>query len=260
MGYGLVLPKFLWPLIKQSAAGTQAILRAQIAPVIAQRKLDKTPNVDVLQGLIDSGVGDEEIVTSIQAIMWAAVMNTSALLHHLLYDIFNPSAVHVLQKIQAEQDSLGGGDLSYEHLSQMPYLTACLKETLRLAASPCGACRGVHESFHDERYGTIPAGTIILISRWLLHVDEDYWKAPNEYNPERFLDPDNAPPPCAWFPFGGGKHECPGQYYAIFAAKIVIHQLLRGWKAEMSDPRPARLAEGNEIRSAPCRIFFSKLD
>lgn len=47
-----------------------------------------------------------------------------------------------------------------------------------------------HRATENEKLGKyiVPKNTLILCSIWSTHMDESYWKDPQNFRPERFLD------------------------------------------------------------------------
>lgn len=57
---------------------------------------------------------------------------------------------------------------------------------------------------------TIEPGTSLVLPVSALHYDEKYYKSPNEFIPERFLDKNNINKYC-FLPFGEGPRACIGK-------------------------------------------------
>jgi len=96
-----------------------------------------------------------------------------------------------------------------------------------------------------------------MISRYLLHHDEEYFDDPFEYIPERFLL--NKKPKknkYSFIPFGGGHHACPGQWYANMAIKLIFSLLVKYYTVEVEGERPPYKIFGNEVRSENSKIRF----
>jgi len=90
----------------------------------------------------------------------------------------------------------------------------------------------------------VPAGSLVLISPWLIQRDDRYYPAPLEFDPDRWKDiPENSWPDCTrdsdllpgagraftYLPFGVGAHRCPVEPLAWSAAVVMLalkHQAL----------------------------------
>ncbi|MEQ1622348.1 MAG: cytochrome P450 [Methylococcales bacterium] len=114
------------------------------------------------------------------------------------------------------------------NLEKLVYTKAALHETLRLyPSSPALATQAVA----DVIIGGYPiaAGTTILLSTYATHRHADLWERPNEFYPEHFLKntSQDGKHKYAFFPFGGGLHNCIGRHFAELEMMIVIVTLLR---------------------------------
>ncbi|HEY0485198.1 MAG TPA: cytochrome P450 [Mycobacteriales bacterium] len=86
---------------------------------------------------------------------------------------------------------------------------------------------------------TIPRGTLVTTSPWVLHRDDRWWGDAAAFRPERWLTPDGrfdeqAPgqPRGAYFPFGAGRRVCIGESFAWTEAALVLAVLARDWAPE----------------------------
>ena len=129
---------------------------------------------------------------------------TSGLLSFLFFRLLdNPD---VLEKARQEVDSVvGRGPIKVEHLNQLPYLTACMRECLRLnPTAPGGTMEPLPGTegpviIGGGKYMVKPdAKFLILMPR--VHLDPTIWGDDAEiYRPERMLDePFNRLPKNAW--------------------------------------------------------------
>lgn len=63
---------------------------------------------------------------------------------------------------------------------------------------------------------TIPAGCNVVIPIKLVHTLPEYWKTPNQFNPDRFLNKEEANlPKCAYMPFSYGPRNCIGLIFVF---------------------------------------------
>ena len=72
--------------------------------------------------------------------------------------------------------------------------------------------------------GQVPAGTLAIISPWLVHRRPDLWPEPEAFRPERFLD---GTARTGYLPFGQGPRLCIGREFALGEMVVVLAELLR---------------------------------
>ncbi len=101
------------------------------------------------------------------------------------------------------------------------YLDAVVKEVLRLRPVVPVLARKVREDIALNDY-TIPSGSVLMVSIFLLHRDPALHSDPAQFRPERFLEGESEP----WLPFGGGVRRCLGASFAQLEMKVVIREVL----------------------------------
>ena len=102
------------------------------------------------------------------------------------------------------------------------YLDAVVKEGLRARTAVPIVARRAHIPVELGEY-SFPAGSVFLISIYLVHRDPKMYPEPDEFRPERFLDPDADK---VWIPFGGGVRRCLGASFAQLEMKVVLQTVL----------------------------------
>ncbi|GBF92932.1 cytochrome P450 [Raphidocelis subcapitata] len=122
---------------------------------------------------------------------------------------------------------------SWQQLNEMRWLTAVLKETLRLRPpvgvlarwAPEGSvleCGGVHYEASNK---------VILVSPFLQQTDPAVWGADaHEWRPERWLDPAGAAEGAnaySYMPFSRGPRDCIGSRFALLEAKVILAMVYR---------------------------------
>lgn len=135
---------------------------------------------------------------------------------------------HIQEKVQREVDEvLGTTDrtVTYEDLSSLKYLEACIKETLRLYPSVPLIARQVVEDIKIKDH-ILPAGTGVVVVPSMVHRDPAYWDDPEVFRPERFVDGE-LKHPYAYIPFSAGSRNCIGQRFAIMEEKCILALLMR---------------------------------
>jgi cytochrome P450 len=86
----------------------------------------------------------------------------------------------------------------------------------------------------------IPEGTKVLLPQFTVHTDERWFDAPDQFRPERFTpERSDQRPDFAYFPFGGGPHQCIGMHFAMMELKHIIPIIARRVDFELlSSPQP----------------------
>ena len=145
------------------------------------------------------------------------------------------------KKAQDEVDRVvGSGSIQVDHLTKLPYITAILRETLRL--QPTAPAITMHPKSDIETLGgqyTVYKGEPILALLPKIHRDPAvYGEDANEWKPERMLDENfNKLPPNAWKPFGNGSRGCIGRPFAWQEALIVTAMLLQYFDFTLENPQ-----------------------
>src|SRR5829696_4183271 len=103
---------------------------------------------------------------------------------------------------------------------------------------------------------TVPAGSLVAASQWVLHRDARWWPEPLEFRPERWIGPDgfdeSAPgqPRGAYFPFGMGRRVCIGESFAWTEAVLVLAALARDWAPALVPGHPVAVRSAVTLRPA----------
>ncbi|KAF6227938.1 hypothetical protein HO133_007666 [Letharia lupina] len=123
----------------------------------------------------------------------------------------------VLAKLQEElgRVPLGKeGRFEWKYVQNLPYMTAVVKETLRISTPAIGPLpRVVPPEGARVQGNLIPGGTIILSTLITIHEDPHLFASPQQFLPERWLG-DKGMELERWFvPFSKGSRQCVGKKY-----------------------------------------------
>lgn len=103
--------------------------------------------------------------------------------------MLNPKSYN---KLRREVDSvLGAGPMTPDHLSQLPYTKACLREALRLQPPVAGFSLNVHgdtPAVLGNKYLIKPADSCIILLAKLQRDPSIFGDDANEFRPERMLE------------------------------------------------------------------------
>ncbi|XP_013885559.1 1,25-dihydroxyvitamin D(3) 24-hydroxylase, mitochondrial [Austrofundulus limnaeus] len=211
------------------------------AKVYIDKKLKRnaTRDPDDLIGEIlqQSSLSKKELYAAITELQIGGVETTA---NSMLWVIFNlsrnPAAqTKLLQEIREVVPS--GQDPCGEHLKNMPYLKACLKESMRLSPSVPFTSRTLDKDTVLGDY-TIPKGTVLMINTHALGSSEEYFDDGKQFKPERWLRENSTINPFAHVPFGIGKRMCIGRRLAELQLQLAMCWLVRDYEIVETDSKP----------------------
>ena len=142
-------------------------------------------------------------------------------------------------RVRAEIDRFPPGAVkSLADLDKWPSLGRVLLEALRLY--PTISVFGRLLRTPDAAPGIeMEAGSLVMISPWVMHRHRRFWDAPNSFVPERFEGPARRHfAHGAYIPFGGGRRACLGGTFALTEATIILAHLLDRFEITLDDDRP----------------------
>ncbi|KAI9710975.1 MAG: hypothetical protein M1820_002412 [Bogoriella megaspora] len=113
-------------------------------------------------------------------------------------------------------------------LEQLPYLTAVINEGYRMACGIVSRLQRV-SPYTDLTYAdwSIPAGTPISMTIYLIHNNPDLFPAPEEFRPERWLTPPAERPDKWLVHFSKGTRMCAGMNLANAEIYLTLAYLFR---------------------------------
>lgn len=163
---------------------------------------------------------DLEIASQINTFLLAGYETTASALTFTCFHLAQHPEIE--RKLLEEIDAFGRSkDPSYDDLSQLPYLTACLNESLRLTPPVGFGTLRINREETELCGFRIPKGAFLNTAMHAIQHSERYWKDPMEFRPERMLDPLGISTP-AFAPFGEGGRSCVGLRLAYLEAKIAL--------------------------------------
>lgn len=143
-----------------------------------------------------------------------------------------------MKKVREELDSVIKQDFPKNfHLMQLPYLGACIKETLRLhPPAPLALPHKALETCQVMNY-TIPKNAQVLLNVWAIGRDPSIWEESLLFKPERFLSSkvDYKGNDFEFLPFGGGRRICPGLPMATRTIPLILVSLIHFFDWSLPD-------------------------
>uniref|UniRef100_A0A8D2QJR7 Lanosterol 14-alpha demethylase n=1 Tax=Zonotrichia albicollis TaxID=44394 RepID=A0A8D2QJR7_ZONAL len=174
--------------------------------------------------------------------LWAAQANAVPVAFWTLAFILSNPAIY--KKVMEDLASVFGKagkdtlEVSEEDLKKIPFIKWCTLEAIRLR-SPGAITKKVINPIRIKNF-TIPAGDMLMLSPYWLHRNPKYFPDPEMFKPDRwkeanleknaFLD--------SFVAFGGGKHQCPGRWFAIMEIQLLVVLFLYKYEFVLLDAVP----------------------
>ncbi|HEX5708522.1 MAG TPA: cytochrome P450 [Pyrinomonadaceae bacterium] len=220
----------------------RARLDRVIYRIIEERRASGVDRGDLLSMLLlaqdeegdHEGMSDEQLRDEVMTIFLAGHETTANALTWTWYLLSqNPEAE---ERLHAEVDAvLGDRKPSAEDLPRLPYAEKVLAESMRLYPPAWILGRRALKDYEVGGY-YVPAGSIVLMSQYVMHRDARYFPDPERFDPERWTpEAKQARPQFSYFPFGGGPRRCIGEGFAWMEATLVLATIARKWRVRVRD-------------------------
>jgi cytochrome P450 len=190
---------------------------------------------------IEAGIGrmtDSQLRDEVMTIFLAGHETTANALTWTLYLLSqNPT---IESKLYEELCSILGNNNSnnngkdriptIEDVPKLEYTEKVFRESMRLYPPAWTIGRQVISDYKVDRY-IIPAGSIILMSQYVMHRNPRYFSDPDSFLPDRWSkEMKSNLPRFSYFPFGGGIRGCVGEPFAWIEGILLIATICHRWK------------------------------
>jgi pentalenene oxygenase len=195
---------------------------------------------------------DTEIRDQVFTFWGAGTETTASLLAWSLYLLGqHPEAA---RRMQTEADDVLDGRIAvYGDVARLDYTHRVLTETLRLYPPGWIIPRMLtRQTTLANR--TLPAGTLLLYSPYLIQRRGDLYPDPDRFDPDRWLsDRATTLPRGAFIPFGGGARICMGDTFAMLEATLALATIAARWQLDplpgvITQPRPCGTLRPHPLR------------
>eukprot|EP00069_Balaena_mysticetus_P014963 bmy_22449T0 len=192
------------------------------------------------------GLSDEDIRAEADTFMFEGHDTTASGLSWVLYNLAKHPEYQerCRQEVQELLRDREPKEIEWDDLAQLPFLTMCIKESLRLHPPVTVISRRCTQDTVLPDGRVIPKGVICLISIFGTHHNPSVWPDPEVYDPFRF-DPENIKrrSPLAFIPFSAGPRNCIGQSFAMTEMKVVLALTLLRFRVLPDKEEPRRKPE-----------------
>jgi sterol 14-demethylase len=214
-----------------------------IGGIVESRRKAGTEGEDFLQTLMDaqykdgSKLSDHEITGMLLAAMFAGHHTSSVTTAWTLLELLQ--SPDYLDRVLEELNTVypDNTDVTFQSLRQIPLTEYAVKEALRLHPPLYILLRSVMSRFEYDGY-VFEKGTWIANSPWVSHRMPGVFSDPLRFDPDRFAPGrEEDKKQFTFVSFGGGRHKCLGNAFALLQVKTIFAILLRGFSFELGhDP------------------------
>ncbi|KAI3735247.1 hypothetical protein L6452_14739 [Arctium lappa] len=217
----------------------------------------------LLDRLIEEGVSDNQINQLALELFIGGTDTTTSTVGWAIAELLR--CKEALSKLQREvKKEIKSGKITESQLSELPYLHACIKETLRLhPTTPFLLPHQAQETCEVMGY-TIPKDAEIFVNIWAISRDPKIWDDPLSFKPERFLGSkvDFRGQNFEFTPFGAGRRMCPGLSLGLRSVELILASLIQGFDWVLpNDDDPSKLDMNDKFgvtlqKEKPVKLIF----
>jgi cytochrome P450 len=210
--------------------------RGQVRRLISESRRPGADGDGLISRLVRSsdgeeeGMSDRELSDQVALLLLAGGETTSSAVVWALH-LLNGHP-QVLEALRGETDAILGREAAaWEDLPRLELTARVIHEALRLYPPAWAILRtSTRETRLADR--TIPAGSMLIFSPYVLHHRADLFPAPERFDPDRWLalDQDRTMPQKASFlPFGAGAARCIGENFGLAEATLILSSIAARW-------------------------------
>jgi cytochrome P450 len=231
-------PWWPWAAFKRTLDETDAMIIQQIHDARERGIEGRSDILSLLLSAVDEDgepMTDQELRDELMTLLVAGHETTAVSLCWAFEQILGHRDVRN-KVIDELNEVIGDGEVEASHVSELRYLDAAIRESLRLRPIIPMFGRKLSRGITLQGYD-IPAGDMVAPCPWLLHREPDLYPEPEEFRPERFVD--HKPDPYEWIPFGGGARRCIGMAFALHEMKVVLATVLSQKHIQLAQDEPS---------------------
>ncbi|WP_133717040.1 cytochrome P450 [Methylocaldum gracile] len=261
-----VFPDLLLPVFRRRDRA-RARLQELVSQIMEKRAQQSENRTNVFQMLIDASYEDgskltaHEITGMLIAAVFAGHHTSSGTTAWVLIELLRHPE-HMKAVIAEIEERFGiDGAVDFESLRQLPKLENVIKEVLRLHPPLIILMRKVMQDFYVKDY-VIKAGKFVCAAPSVTHRIPELFPQPDRFDPDRY-SPERAEDRdlFGWQAFGGGRHKCSGNAFALFQIKAIFCVLLRRYEFELIDPPESYRDDYRKMvvePASPCLVRYRR--
>ncbi|KAI5833666.1 cytochrome P450 [Schizophyllum commune Tattone D] len=155
------------------------------------------------------------------------------------YHILNNRKIHTRLVAELKEAIPDPQAISFEVVEKLPYLTAVIKESLRLSHGVVSPMLRVVNADDTELDGiAVPRGTSVAIGNSFVHLNPDIFPDPYTFKPERWMGEDSSALENYLVPFSRGQRNCLGMNLAWCELYLIFSSMYRRVDLELCNSSP----------------------
>lgn len=179
-----------------------------------------------------------EIAAEVSIMFNVGSTTTAIAITNVMYNLLiNPRC---MKKLRQELDETLDDDeevAPYEKVKYLPYLRACLDESLRISPPTShGLTRETPAEGSEIAGEYIAGGTSVSVSAWIAHRDPVIFKEPEQYDPERWLGEKGKDLGPYFIAFSAGARGCIGRNIAYLEQTVILASMLHRYEFLLAKP------------------------
>ncbi|MGV9772568.1 cytochrome P450 [Streptosporangium sp. NPDC003464] len=236
MGLRLLMPSIPYSVRvpgDRAVTAATALVDGVVYPLISKARAGHDGGPDIVSALCRARAADQDGDRRIRDDLvgvYVGATETTAMALTWLWPVLKDHPEVYARLVDEIDRVVGPGPVRPSHVPELRYTKSVLQELLRLY--PVAWLWSRTAVGPAELGGVrIEAGAQLLISPYATHRLDEFWDRPADFDPERF-----APGAAtrrhryAYFPFGGGPHQCLGRHLFYLEAPLIIAAVLRRFR------------------------------
>jgi len=251
------LDKLVYSLIKERREGLESNIKNYddlLTRLIQVQDSAQSGSTDKITGNSTTGMStlrmsDTQVRDEVMTIFIAGHETTANALTWTFYLLSQNREIE--QKMVEELESIFDreGTPSVDDIPKLKFTEKVLRESMRLYPPVWSLGRYVANDYTLDKY-TVPAGSTIMMSQYLIHRDPRYYNEPDRFDPERWSpEAKFSLARFSYFPFGGGIRACIGESFAWMEGILLIATISRQWKMHLIPGHRVELDPGITLRA-----------
>lgn len=206
----------------------------------------KTDRKDFIHYIMKQGevydLKQDEIIVNAALFIVAGSETTASSLSALANNLLRYPKIFEKLKAEIRGAFKSESEISLEKVMELPYLTACIEENLRIfPPAPIGFLRSINPGGDTIDGVFVPGGTSVSVSSWCAQHSPDNFKEPDSFIPERWLE-DNKEfmedKKLASRPFSMGPRGCIGKDLSYMEMRLVIARMIYSYDLKFANDDP----------------------